>query len=124
MLNICERRGSGIDRAVEAIESMYLPAVKFAKSELHTRVTMFPQRDLAEMTKQEKISACYQHACLRFEDNEAINNQSIRERFKLNKNQSSVASRIIADTLEIGLIKIADTDITSKKYATYIPYYG
>ena len=40
------------------------------------------------------------------------------------KNKSSVASRIIADTVEAGLIKLADADITSKKYATYIPYYG
>lgn len=124
MLNICERRGSGIDRAVEAIESMYLPAAKFTKTEQHTRIFMFPQKDLSKMTKQEKISVCYQHACLKHEDNESINNQSIRERFKLNKNQSAVASRIISDTLEAGLIKIADADITSKKYATYIPYYG
>lgn len=54
----------------------------------------------SEMTKQEKIEACYQHACLVYEDNRAINNQSVRERFGIDKNQSSVASRIIADTLE------------------------
>ena len=29
------------------------------------------------MTKQEKISAYYQHACLMYEDGEAINNQPI-----------------------------------------------
>lgn len=59
-----------------------------------------------------------------YEDNQSINNQSVRERFKLEKNKSSIASRIIADTLEAGLIKIADESITSKKFATYIPYYG
>ena len=42
----------------------------------------------------------------------------------MEKNKSSIASRIIADTLEAGLIKIADESITSKKFATYIPYYG
>lgn len=66
------------------------------------------------MTKREKIDACYQHACLMYEDNQSINNQSVRERFKLEKNKSSIASRIIADTLEAGLIKIADESITSK----------
>ena len=123
-LGICERRGSGIDRAIAAIEKMFLPPVKFTKSEQHTRVFMYPQKSLKDMTKQEKISACYQHACLMYEDGEKINNQSVRERFELSKNDSSVASRIIADTMEAGLIKPADSETVSKKYMTYIPYYG
>lgn len=123
-LGICERRGSGIDRAIAAVEEMYLPPVKFTKSEQHTRVFLYPQKSLKDMTKQEKISACYQHACLMYEDGERINNQSVRERFELSKNDSSVASRIISDTLEAGLIKPADIETASKKYMTYIPYYG
>jgi len=123
-LGICERRGSGIDRAIAAVEKMYLPPVKFTKSEQHTRVFMYPQKSLKEMTKQEKISACYQHACLMYEDGEKINNQSVRERFELSKNDSSVASRIISDTTDAGLIKPADIETASKKYMTYIPFYG
>lgn len=123
-LGICERRGSGIDRAIAAIEKMFLPPVKFTKSEQHTRIFMFPQKSLKEMTKPEKISACYQHACLMYEDGERINNQSVRERFELSKNDSSIASRIISDTLEAGLIKPADMETASKKYMTYIPFYG
>jgi predicted HTH transcriptional regulator len=123
-LGICERRGSGIDRAIAAVEKMYLPPVKFTKSEQHTRVFMYPQKSLKEMTKQEKISACYQHACLMYENGNSINNQSVRERFELSKNDSSIASRIIADTVEAGLIKSADIETASKKYMTYIPYYG
>lgn len=124
LLGICERRGSGIDRAVAAVEEMFLPAVKFTKSEQHTRIFLYPQKNLKEMTKQEKISACYQHACLMYEDGISINNQSVRERFELNKNDSSVASRIISDTLEAGYIKPADLETQSKKYMTYIPYYA
>jgi predicted HTH transcriptional regulator len=124
MLHICEKRGSGIDRAVAAIEKMVLPAVKFTKGEEHTRVFLYPQKSLKDMTKQEKIDACYQHACLMYEEDTPINNQSVRERFELNKNKSSVASRIIADTLEAGLIKPADEETMSRKYMTYIPFYG
>ncbi|MBP5476220.1 MAG: hypothetical protein J6Y00_00825 [Paludibacteraceae bacterium] len=76
------------------------------------------------MTKPEKTAACYQHACLMYEDGKAINNQSVRERFEIGKNDSSVASRIISDTVEAGFIKPADTETASKKYMTYIPYYG
>ena len=123
-LGICERRGSGIDRAIAAVEGMCLPPVKFTKSEQHTRVFLYPQKSLKDMTKQEKILACYQHACLMYEDGERINNQSVRARFELSKNDSSIASRIISDTLEAGLIKPADIETASKKYMTYIPFYG
>lgn len=75
------------------------------------------------MTKEERIEACYQHACLLNEEGLTTNNQSVRERFNLDKTKSSVASRIIADTVDAGLIKISNSDIQSKKYATYVPYY-
>ena len=124
LLGICERRGSGIDRAIAAIEEKHLPPIKITKSEQHTRVFLYPPKKLTDMTKEEKIRACYQHACLLHESNMTINNQSVRERFEINKNNSSVASRIIADTLEAGFIKLSDTDIVSKKFATYVPYYA
>jgi ATP-dependent DNA helicase RecG len=124
LLGICEKRGSGIDRAVAAIEEMELPAAKFTKSDQHTRVYLYPQKKVRDMTRMEKIDACYQHACLLYEDGEPINNQSVRKRFGLNKNDSSIASRIISDTVETGLIKPTDGESTSKKFMSYIPYYG
>lgn len=124
LLNLCERRGSGVDRAIEAVEKMLLPPVKFATLDDYTRVCLFPQKPLGKMTKQEKITACYQHACLMWEDNVAITNQSIRNRFGLNKNQSSVASRILADTIEVKLIKAADEESASKKFSAYVPFYA
>lgn len=124
LLNICERRGSGIDRAIEAVEKMLLPAVRFKSLGDYTQVTLFPQKPTSEMTKQEKIRACYQHACLMWEDNMPINNQSVRERFGLNKNQSPTATRILADTLEAGYIKTSDDEYVSRKYSSYVPYYA
>lgn len=59
-----------------------------------------------------------------FEDNVAINNQSICDRFGLNKNQSSIASRILADAVEEKLIKPADEESVSMKFSTYVPYYA
>lgn len=124
LLNLCERRGSGVDRAIEAVEKMYLPAVKFQALDDFTRVTLFPQKAVADMSKHEKILACYQHACLMWEDNMSITNQSVRERFGLNKNQSATATRILADAVEAGFIKSTDDEFVSKKYSSYIPYYG
>ena len=121
LLHLCERRGSGVDRAMEA---MLLPPVKFQNLEDYTRVTLYPQKPLTDMTKKERIEACYQHACLMWEDNNPINNQSVRDRFGLNKNQAPTATRILADTMEAGLIKTSDDDFVSRKYSIYVPFYA
>ena len=123
-LDMCERRGSGYDRAVAAIEEMLLPAYKVQSGDDYTRVCMFPMKALKDMTKEEKVIACYQHACLLYENNLNLTNQAVRERFGLDKNKSSVASRIIADTVERGLLKVSDEQNTSTKYVSYIPFYG
>lgn len=70
------------------------------------------------MTREERVAVCYQHVCLLYEDELAINNQIVRERLNLNKNQMVLASRIHADTLESGLIKMKDHETESKRYTS------
>ena len=122
-LGMCERRGSGLDRAVAALEEMFLPAVRIEKSDLSTTIKLFPKKPIKEMSKQEKIDICYQHACLMYEDNKSINNQSVRNRFKLENNQAAMATRIINDTLHAELIKPVEPDM-AKKFMAYYPYYA
>ena len=123
-LDLCERRGSGYDRAVEAIEAMLLPAYQVQSGDDYTRVFLFPKKDVKEMTREERIQACYQHTCLLFEDRKAVTNLAMRERFGLDAKGTSMISHIIADTLECGLIKYENPELKSKRYATYIPFYG
>lgn len=124
LLKICERRGSGVDRAIAALEEKKLPPVKITKGESFTKVMIYGPRKLSDMTKEEKIRACYQHACLLYEDNLSMTNQSLRERLGISKNNSSIASRIISDTIEAGYIKISDPTSESKKFVSYIPHYA
>ena len=124
LLNLCEKRGSGYDRAVEAIEAMRLPAYHTESGKDFTRVTLFPKKAVVEMTRDERVEACYQHACLLYEDRCTLSNQSVRERFGLDKNKSAMASHIIADTIEAGLIKLKNPEEASRKFAQYIPFYG
>ena len=123
-LNICERRGSGVDRAIEALEEALMPPPKFSKGEFYTRVFIYGAQKLSAMSKQDKIRACYQHCCLLYEDNKETTNQSIRERFEIDKKNYSIASRIISDTVAAGLVKAATPDNESRKLASYVPYYA
>jgi ATP-dependent DNA helicase RecG len=123
-LNICEERGSGIDRAIEAIELHQLPAPKFLKGEDYTRVIMYSLIPLSDMGKDDRIRACYQHTCLHYVSNQLVNNKSIRKRFNIAKNNVSYASKILNETIESSLIKPSDPENASKKFVTYIPYWA
>lgn len=124
LFDICERRGSGYDRAVAAIEKMKLPPYKTESGVDFTRVTLYPWKDVSEMNKAERVQACYQHVCLMYEDGISVNNGSIRERFGLDKNKSAMASHIISDTLDANLIKVENPESDSRRYATYLPFYA
>jgi len=79
---------------------------------------------LTKMDKKDKIRACYQHACLRYVSNNQMINVSLRKRFSIEDKNYSVASRIIADTMNAGLVKPHDPESTSCKHAKYVPRSG
>ena len=124
MFNLCEKRGSGMDRAVAGVEEMRLPALRIEKGEYFTRASLFPIMKYTEMSKSDKVQACYQHTCLLYENGMELTNASLRMRLDMNKNNSAGASRIISDTVEAGLIKLSDKAPESKKYSSYVPYYA
>lgn len=119
---ICEERGSGIDRVVKYVEAMQLPAPDFQVVGEHTKVILYGPKKFAEMTKGQRIRACYQHAGLRFLANQQMTNESLRKRFGFE--QPSSATRVIADTLAENLIKLYDPRSTSKRHARYVPFWA
>lgn len=123
-LNICEERGSGIDRAIESVEMFQLPAPKFIRGSDYTRVILYAPTPLSRMNNEDRIRACYQHSCLHYVNNQPVNNQSVRKRFNIAKNNVSFASKIISDTIEVGLIKASDPESASKKFASYVPFWA
>lgn len=122
-LNICEERGSGIDKVVFECEYHQLPAPEIIVGENYTRIILFGIKNFKEMDKQDKIRACYLHACLKYVSGEFMTNQSLRERFGIEEHNYSIASRIIADTKEKNLVKDYDPDNKSRTYAKYLPYW-
>lgn len=76
------------------------------------------------MTSEERIRACYQHACLRYVSNDRMTNSTLRERFAIDEKNYSIASRIISDTIKAQLIKPFDPDSLSKKHASYVPVWA
>lgn len=123
-INICEERGSGIDKVINSVEICQLPAPEFNVKSKHTETILFTYRELKDMDKSDRIRACYQHACLRFVCREQMTNESLRRRFAIAEKNYAMASRIIADTIKEGLIKPYDLENKSKKHAKYIPFWA
>ena len=123
-MNICEERGSGIDKVIFEVELYQLPAPNFTTKEEFMIVTLYAHQELRDMDKSDRIRACYQHACLKCVSNEQLNNASLRERFNIAENNSAQVSRIIKDTMEVGLIKPSDPQNQSRKHASYLPFWA
>ena len=123
-INICEEKGSGIDKVIFNIELYQLPAPDFQKSEKHTKSILYSKQNLNDMDKNDKVRACYQHCCLGYVSNEKMTNQSLRKRFNIDDKNSATASRIIRDSLESELIKVDDPHSSSRKFKKYIPFWA
>ena len=66
-IGLCEERGSGVDKVVSLTEVLQLPAPLFEVTDNHhTRVVLFSHRAFKDMDKNDRIRACYLHACLKY----------------------------------------------------------
>jgi predicted HTH transcriptional regulator len=81
---------------------------------------LYAYKEYKEMNRADRIRACYDHACIKRVNREYMTNASLRERLNIEEKNISMVSRLLKETLETGLIKIADTSSGAKfrKYLT------
>ena len=123
-MNICEERGSGIDKTLFAIELHQLPAPEFRGTDLHTVAILQATMPLARMEKPDRVRACYLHACLRHVSNDTMTNESLRNRLGIPEKDYPKASRIIRESIEAELVKPHDPENRSRKHAKYLPFWA
>jgi predicted HTH transcriptional regulator len=121
---ICEERGSGIDKVISQVELFQLPPPDFRATEASTLAVLFGPRLFAEMDRDERVRACYQHACLMSVSGKRLTNATLRKRLGIADESYSIASRVIRDTLDIGWIKPHRRGSESKKDASYVPIWA
>ncbi|MBX9784782.1 MAG: putative DNA binding domain-containing protein [Chitinophagaceae bacterium] len=123
-MNICEERGSAIDKVVAQCELFQLPAPDFIEGDNYTKVILYATKSLRQMDKNDKIRACYQHCVLKYISGNFMTNQSLRERFDIDDSNYPVISRIIAEAKEAKMIKDYDSDNKAPRYSKYIPFWA
>jgi predicted HTH transcriptional regulator len=122
-IGFCEERGSGIKRAVTAIEKQALPPPTFDEMEDTTIVTLFRERDFGQLSKDQRIYACYLHASLKQVSGQQMSNGSLRMLFGLSERRYTQVSAVISDTIEAKLIKPLDPEQPNRN-ARYLPFWA
>lgn len=120
-MRLCEEQGTGIDKVIVSVELHQMPPPDFRKEGDAVRVVLFAPRRFAEMTPEERVRACYQHAALRYVSGERMKNATLCERFGIDARNASQASVVIRQTLEAGLIRPADP---AHPRAGYVPFWA
>ena len=121
---ICEERGSGYDKVINATSqnSMLAPKIE-NQSDKFTRVTLYSKVPFNLISKEDRIRTCYMQTCFLYVKGEAISNNAVRNLFDISDKDKYKASRIIKDTLEAKLIKPVDEN-TAPRYMKYIPFWA
>lgn len=119
---LVEQRGSGVDRAIREIEKSSLPPPLIEAIEGSTVVTVFMPRSFSDMTPEERIRACFQHACLCYEANDPMSNSSLRTRFGLSQKQYPQVSIVIRDAINANRIRPLNEE-QGNRNARYVPFY-
>ena len=120
---ICEGRGSGIDKVVAQIELFQLPAPLFEVPEGFTRAVLFAHKPLVDMSKADRVRACYLHACLCYVTRTEMTNTTLRARFGVEEHNRSTVSRLIREAVEARAIVPADPD-AAPKLMRYLPFWA
>lgn len=121
---ICEERGSGLLKAGLEIELYGLPPIDFVAGDNHFKVVVYSPRTFADMSQRERLHAAQQHAILKHLSGSVLTNTSLRERLKMPEKQRSMVSLLIQEAVDEKLIKSADPENKSKKFAEYVPIWA
>lgn len=120
-MRLCEEQGTGIDKVIVAVELHQLPPPDFRVEGDAVRAVLYAPRRFAEMTPQERVRACYQHAALKYMSGQKMTNSTLRERFGIEPQNAAQASSVIRQALQAELIRAADP---AYPRSGYVPFWA
>ncbi len=122
-MGMCEELGTGWDKIVISCEMAQLPAPRIELFEESTRVVLFSNIPFTALSADDRLWACYLHACIMHVQGEQLTNGSLRQRFGLKESSSGSISRLIKQAVDKRLIKPLNPD-TAPRYMKYLPIWA
>lgn len=123
LFGICEKRSSGIDNAIMALEEEGHAPVEYrmSKSVGETEAYLRGVQHYDDLGRELRELACRQHCAVRYVLGNYMTNESLRNRFRLGDDKTKEISKLIHKMVEEGHIKPFEGNGNSKKYASYVP---
>ena len=123
LFGICEKRSSGIDNAIMALEEEGHAPVEYrmSKSVGETEAYLRGVQHYDDLGRELRELACRQHCAVRYVLGNYMTNESLRNRFRLGDDKTKEISKLIQRMVEEGHIKPFEGNGNSKKYASYVP---
>lgn len=118
-MGLCEEQGTGIDKVIGSVEFHQLPPPDFRTEETAVRAVLYAPRRFADMTPDERVRACYQHAALKYVSGERMTNATLRGRFGIDSRNSAQVSTVIRRALEAGLLRAGDSAHPRRGYVPF-----
>ena len=122
-MKMCEEAGGGWDKAVLSCEEQLLPAPRMEKYESATKVSLYAAERYEDMTLEDRIWACYTHACILYLDRKHLTSSSVKKRFGLEKVAGSTISKLLKKAVERGCIRVFDPGVGDRAIS-YVPYWA
>lgn len=105
-----------------------LPTVRWSRfgcgrSRSEKLASVFMGQPLADMDRTGGARACYLHACLCSVTRKRMTNTSVRQRFGIESGNKAIASRLLREALESGMIRL-ETEEVADKLRAYVPFWA
>ncbi len=99
-----------------------MPAPLFEIPGDFTRATLFAHKDLKELSRSDRIRACYLHACLCYVTHRKMTSTTLRERFGIADQNAAEVSRLLKEAVDDGKIVISDSS-SGRRHRAYLPFW-
>lgn len=121
LLDLSEERGTGIDKAILAIEAAGTAPIEYVVDSDLTEAVLREPLPYEELAGSQKELACLQHCEVCFINDDYMSNKSLRDRFKVDDSKTLEVTRLIKRMIAKGSIKRFEGNGNSKKYTRYVP---
>lgn len=123
LFGICEKRSSGIDNVIMALEEEGHAPVEYrmSKSVGETEAYLRGVKSYEDLRRELRELACRQHCALRYVQDNYMTNESLRKRFGLDEDKTNEISKLLQRMVGKGHIKLLASDSNSKQCASYVP---
>jgi predicted HTH transcriptional regulator len=128
---LCEERGTGFQKVIKSLEPSgappllgdSYPPVAFRTHHETFRVILYREKPFSELTLDERVEACFQHAVLKHASSAVLTNTTLRERFRLSARKGNDVTNTIGEAVKRGRIKRVNPG-EGPKSAKYVPYWA